>query len=109
MGYDGRCGDHSEWVNHRRATGFVFAGIVFALKAGLGIGVPFVELLLIPLVLFPNVVQTESALFGIRISSSIIPALTFVVGVFALLFYPISKHLNEKIQQELAVRRSNKV
>ena len=57
----------------------------------------------------PNVVQTESALFGIRISSSIIPALTFVVGVFALLFYPISKHLNEKIQHELAVRRSNKV
>ena len=30
--------DHSEYVNHRRATGFVFAGVVFALKAGLGIG-----------------------------------------------------------------------
>ena len=30
--------DHSEYVNYRRATGFVFAGVVFALKAGLGIG-----------------------------------------------------------------------
>ena len=33
----GDVADHSEWVNHRRATGFVFAGVVFALKAGLGI------------------------------------------------------------------------
>lgn len=30
--------DYSEYKNYRRATGFVFAGVVFALKAGLGIG-----------------------------------------------------------------------
>ncbi len=30
--------DFSEWKQHRRATGVVFAGIVFALKAGLGLG-----------------------------------------------------------------------
>ena len=30
--------DHSEYVHYRRATGFVFAGVVFALKAGLGVG-----------------------------------------------------------------------
>lgn len=29
--------DYSEYKNYRRATGFVFAGVVFALKAGLGI------------------------------------------------------------------------
>ena len=28
----------SEYVHYRRATGFVFAGVVFALKAGLGVG-----------------------------------------------------------------------
>lgn len=32
--------DYSEYKNYRRATGFVFAGVVFALKAGLGIGGP---------------------------------------------------------------------
>ncbi|WP_221032711.1 MFS transporter [Actomonas aquatica] len=32
------CADWGEWKNNRRATGFVFAGIVFALKGGLGIG-----------------------------------------------------------------------
>ena len=30
--------DHSEYIHFRRATGFVFAGVVFALKAGLGVG-----------------------------------------------------------------------
>ena len=30
--------DHSEYINYRRATGFIFSGVVFALKAGLGIG-----------------------------------------------------------------------
>jgi Na+/melibiose symporter-like transporter len=32
------CADWGEWKQDRRATGFVFAGIVFALKGGLGIG-----------------------------------------------------------------------
>ena len=30
--------DYSEWKTGRRATGFVFAGVVFALKFGLGVG-----------------------------------------------------------------------
>ena len=34
----GDVADYSEWKNNRRATGFVFAGVVFGLKAGLGLG-----------------------------------------------------------------------
>ncbi|MCB1123500.1 MAG: MFS transporter, partial [Verrucomicrobiae bacterium] len=30
--------DYGEWKHGRRATGFVFAGVVFAIKAGLGLG-----------------------------------------------------------------------
>ncbi len=30
--------DYGEWKTNRRATGFMFAGVVFALKAGLGVG-----------------------------------------------------------------------
>src|SRR5690606_37531881 len=36
--------DWSEWKNGRRSTGFVFAGMVFALKAGLGIGGALAEI-----------------------------------------------------------------
>lgn len=102
----GDVADHSEWVNHRRATGFVFAGIVFALKAGLGIGGAICGGIVDSFGFVANEVQTDSAIYGIRITSSIIPAITFFVGVIALFFYPISKKKNEEVQSELAVRRS---
>ncbi|WP_373725873.1 MFS transporter, partial [Bacteroides heparinolyticus] len=78
--------DHSEYVNYRRATGFVFAGVVFALKAGLGIGGAILGFLLsgFGYVSGAGTVQTESAIHGIVLSSSLIPAATFFVGVIAL-------------------------
>jgi GPH family glycoside/pentoside/hexuronide:cation symporter len=42
---------------------------------------------------------------GIRLASSIIPAVLFGVGVIALYFYPITKEFNEKMQAELTARR----
>lgn len=103
----GDVADHSEWVNHRRATGFVFAGVVFALKAGLGVGGAICGGIIDAFGFIPNTIQTENAIVGIKLTSSIIPAVTFAVGVIALFFYPISKKLNEKVQAELAERRQN--
>ncbi len=102
----GDVADFSEWKNNRRATGFVFAGIVFGLKAGLGVGGWLLGLVLNAFGFVANVVQTETAIHGIRLSVSIIPALIFMIGVIALYFYPITKKFNEEIQEELAVRRS---
>lgn len=97
--------DYSEWQTRRRATGFVFAGIVFALKAGLGFGGAICGWLLATYGYVPNAIQSEHALFGIRMTASIFPAITFFVGVVALSFYGISKELNLRIQDELAERR----
>ncbi|WP_455601093.1 MFS transporter [Bacteroides rodentium] len=99
--------DHSEYVNYRRATGFVFAGVVFALKAGLGIGGAILGFLLsgFGYVSGAGTAQTESAIYGIILSSSLIPAATFFIGVIALYFYPITKTYNEKMQAELTERR----
>lgn len=100
--------DHSEYVNYRRATGFVFAGVVFALKAGLGIGGAILGFLLsgFGYVSGAGTVQTEYAIHGIILSSSLIPAATFFIGVIALCFYPITKNYNEKMQAELTERRA---
>lgn len=100
--------DHSEYVNHRRATGFVFAGVVFALKAGLGIGSAILGFLLsgFGYVSGAGTEQVDSAIQGIVLSSSLIPAATFFVGVIALYFYPITKEYNEHMQAELKERRS---
>jgi Na+/melibiose symporter-like transporter len=83
----------------------VFAGIVFALKAGLGVGGAICGGIIDSFGFVANTVQTTDAVYGIKLTASIIPAVTFAVGVVALFFYPISKSLNEKIQAELTVRR----
>lgn len=101
----GDVADHSEYVHHRRATGFVFAGIVFALKAGLGIGGAICGAIIDSFGFIANTVQSTSAIQGIKLSASLIPAATFFIGVIALFFYPISKKINEKLQQELTDRR----
>lgn len=102
----GDVADHSEWVNNRRATGFVFAGIVFALKAGLGVGGAICGGIIDAFGFVPNTIQSASAIVGIRLTASVIPAVTFFIGVIALLFYPITKGMNEKLQAELAERRN---
>ena len=100
--------DHSEYVNYRRATGFVFSGVVFALKAGLGVGGAVLGFLLsgFGYVSGSQVEQSDTAIQGIILSSSLIPAAFFFIGVIALLFYPISKEYNEKMQAELSARRN---
>ncbi len=99
--------DFSEWKNNRRATGFVFAGIVFALKAGLGFGGAICGWIIDLFGYVPNAIQNASAITGIKLSASIFPAITFMVGAGALFFYSISKSLNEKVQADLTERRKN--
>lgn len=101
----GDVADYSEWTNYRRATGFVFAGVVFALKAGLGLGGAICGAIVDSFGFVANTIQTDSAIVGIRLTSSVIPAITFIIGVVALFFYPISKKVNEKVQADLRERR----
>jgi Na+/melibiose symporter-like transporter len=97
--------DHSEWLTGRRATGFMFAGILFALKAGLSLGGALSAWIVDLHGYVPNVAQTESALLGIRLGASLYPALMLGAGIVCLVVYPIGKQLNLRIQDELAERR----
>ncbi len=99
--------DFAEWKTSRRATGVVFAGIVFALKAGLGLGGAVCGWFLALYDYIPNAVQTDHALLGIRMTASVFPAITFAIGVVALGFYSISRELNLRIQDELIERRKS--
>ncbi len=97
--------DYSEWKTSRRAIGFMYAGILFALKAGLGVGGALSAWIINAYGYVPNVPQTERALFGIRMGSSIYPAILLGIVLVCLILYPIGKSLNQKIQDELAERR----
>jgi Na+/melibiose symporter-like transporter len=97
--------DHSEWLTGRRATGFMFAGILFALKGGLSLGGALSAWIVNLYGYVPNVAQTETALLGIRLGASLYPALMLGAGIVCLVVYPIGKKLNLRIQDELAERR----
>jgi glycoside/pentoside/hexuronide:cation symporter, GPH family len=97
--------DYSEWKNSRRAIGFMYAGILFALKAGLSLGGALSAWVIAAYGYVPNVAQTEHALLGIRLGATIYPTVALVLGLVCLAIYPIGKKLNLSIQDELAGRR----
>lgn len=98
--------DYGEWKNRRRATGFVFAGVVFALKAGLGVG-GFIGGQVLAAHGFAEGAETAaSSLIGIRMTAAVYPAGFIGLAVVALLRYPITKELNLRIGAELAERRA---
>lgn len=97
--------DFSEWTTGRRATGMVFAAVVFALKAGLGVGGAIEGWLLSAYGYVPNVAQTAHALMGIRLVAGVFPAISFAICIVCLLFYRIGLHEEVQITEELAARR----
>jgi glycoside/pentoside/hexuronide:cation symporter, GPH family len=99
--------DYSEWKTSRRATGFMFAGILFALKAGLSLGGALSAWIIDAYGYVPNVQQTPQALLGIRLGASVFPGLALVLVIVCLALYPIGKGLNLRIQNELTERRKN--
>ncbi|MFH0759680.1 MAG: MFS transporter [Bacteroidota bacterium] len=99
--------DFSEWRNHRRATGIIFSAMIFGLKAGLGIGGALGGYILALFGYDADLAQqTTKALFGIRMSVSIFPALAFLLAFAALFFYEINKKMEYKMEEDLSLRRS---
>lgn len=97
--------DYSEWQTSRRATGFMFAGILFALKAGLGLGGAVANWIIGGYGYVANAKQTEHALLGIRLGASFYPSIMLLIVLICLFAYPISKSLNLQIERELGERR----
>lgn len=103
--------DYSEWVNHRRATGLVFAAATFSQKIGsaLGAAVPGWILWFCSFVQPVNNVpqpQTEETIKGIVNMMSSIPAAFMICACVAMAFYNISPKLLNQIEMDLKARKS---
>ncbi len=97
--------DFAEWKTKRRATGIIYATILFGLKTGLSLGGAAAGWLLSGFGYRPNVQQTAEALSGIRLTISVFPSVLFLIVIGCLVSYKIGKKLNLQIQDELAERR----
>lgn len=99
--------DYSEWKNNRRATAIVFSAMLFGLKSGLSIGGALVAAILATLGYQGGAeVQPEQTEQGIKLAVSVIPFLTFMVGVGCLFFYEINKKTEAQIEKDLMERRA---
>jgi glycoside/pentoside/hexuronide:cation symporter, GPH family len=97
--------DYAEWKTGRRATGVIYATIIFALKVGLSLGGAIAGRLLSAYGYEANAMQTDHALLGIRLTISLYPSIFYLIIVIGLFYYKIGKNLNIQIQDELAERR----
>lgn len=99
--------DYSEWKNNRRATAIIFSAMIFGLKAGLSIGGALVAGLLAGFGYNETLTeQSANALFGIKLSMSVLPTITFGIGIVALFFYEINRSKEVMIEKELNERRA---
>ncbi len=97
--------DYGEWKTGRRATGMTFSATTFGLKMGLSLGGALSGWLLSYYGYVANQEQTETAMKGIRMMVSVIPAAWFFVGVAVLVMYKIDKQTELQMQDELIERR----
>jgi GPH family glycoside/pentoside/hexuronide:cation symporter len=98
--------DYSEWKFKRRATGLIFSAATFSQKFGMALGGGLAGWLLARFGFQPNVAQSPGTLTGIRLMMSYIPAAATVIAVIAALFYTLDDRTMERIEKELAERKS---
>jgi GPH family glycoside/pentoside/hexuronide:cation symporter len=101
--------DYGEWKFGRRSTGLVYSASLFSLKTGLMVAGWLLPLFLDRFGFVRNVAQSESALHGILLSFSLVPALFATLKAGALWVYPLSRPEVLRIEKELGERRRDAV
>jgi len=99
--------DYGEWTTGRRATGLYFSAAVFAQKAGWGIGAAVAGWILAASSFVPNVVQSETAITGIKLLVSVIPGILYMSCALFMIFYKIDAKTTTLMKQDLDARREN--
>ena len=98
--------DYSEWKNNRRATAIIFSAMIFGLKAGLSIGGALVAGILASHNYNTDLIsQATSTTNGIKLSISIYPSISFLIGIVCLFNYKINKKMELQIESDLKQRR----
>ena len=102
----GDVADFGEWRFKRRTTGLVFSAAQFAQKLGLTLGGVLPTAVLTYVGYEANVAQSESALMGIRLIFTWLPAAFAIVAGLAFVFYPLRDTQLLQIEEDLLSRRA---
>lgn len=99
------CMDYGEWKNNKRLEGAIVAGTSLGSTIGGGVGAALSGIVL-DLFGFDGTqaVQSASAILGIKIVNSLLPALFLVLVVVSLHFYDVEKMM-PRIREDLEARK----
>uniref|UniRef100_A0A2I2K928 Xyloside transporter XynT n=1 Tax=feces metagenome TaxID=1861841 RepID=A0A2I2K928_9ZZZZ len=100
--------DYSELKDGTASTGLIFSSASMAQKFGGAFGGSAVMWILAAFGYdtAAGAIQTETAITGLRILMSWVPALVAALSIFVVWFYPLTKKKMESVQVELAVKRN---
>ena len=103
--------DYSELKDGTASTGLIFSSASMAQKFGGAFGGSAVMWMLAAFGYntVAGAVQTETAILGLRILMSWIPALFAALSLLVVWFYPLTKQKMEGVQTALAAKRSEKM
>ncbi|MDP2898538.1 MAG: MFS transporter [bacterium] len=102
----GDVADYGEWKFRRRSTGLVYSASLFSIKTGIVVGGFLLPFFLDRFGFVRDAAQTATALLGITLAFSIVPAIIALLKAGALLIYPLSQKRVDEIERELAARRA---
>ena len=99
--------DYTEFKEGTSSTGLIFSSASMAQKFGGALGGSAVMWLLAAFGYntVAGAVQTETAIMGLRMLMSFVPAAIAALAVFIVWFYPLTKKKMEGVQVELAEKR----
>ncbi len=99
--------DYDEWKAGSRKEGAYYGIWTFMIKVGQALSGLFLGMILSLFGYAPDIIPSSLSKLGIRIALSPIPAVFFIIGIWFLFKYPISKEKYVSIQNTLK-NRSNK-
>jgi GPH family glycoside/pentoside/hexuronide:cation symporter len=100
--------DYSECKDGTSSTGLIFSSASMAQKFGSAFGGAAVMWILAGFGYdtTAGAVQTETAILGLQMLMSWVPAIVAALSILVVWFYPLTKKKMEGVQAELAVRRA---
>ena len=103
--------DYSELKDGTASTGLIFSSASMAQKFGGAFGGSAVMWMLAAFGYntVAGAVQTETAIMGLRILMSWVPAAVAALSILVVWFYPLTKKKMEGVQAELAAKRDQQV
>lgn len=99
------CAEYGEWRTGKHTAGLIVSASMFSLKFGSAVGGALPGFILAAVGFVANEIQTDTAITGIRVMFSALPAVFFLAAGLLILFYKIDRATLTQVERELAERR----